>query len=404
MTWLDIPADTGFGLSHLPYGVVCVDGGRPQIGVRVGDTVLELGNLARAGVLPHECIGEDLNELMAAGPKRWTEVRETIQAVLTEEAYRRVVEVSLIHPERVQMHLPFRVSDYVDFYSSREHATNLGRMFRPDSEPLLENWRHLPVGYHGRSGTVVVSGTRVRRPHGQRRGPDGPEFGLSQKVDVELEMGFVVGAPSELGTHIPVEDAADHIFGFMLVNDWSARDIQAWEYVPLGPFLGKSFATSISGWVTPVAALEPYRVEPPEQDPPPLAYLAGGQPWAFDIELEILLRTEAMRRRGDPPALLSETNFRHMYWTPAQQLAHMTINGASARTGDLCASGTISGSQPGTYGSLIELTWNGAEPIELPDGTLRTFLEDGDEVIMRGMASSGEERLVMGDVVGRIVP
>ncbi len=281
---------------------------------------------------------------------------------------------------RATLHLPFEVADYVDFYSSLEHATNLGRLFRPDSEPLLPNWRWLPVGYHGRAGTVVVSGTDVRRPSGQLKQPgaEAPVFGPSQRLDIELELGFVVGVPSPLGEPVPPERFAEHVFGVVLVNDWSARDIQAWEYVPLGPFLGKSFQTSVSAWVTPLALLEECRVEAPEQEPAPLPYLAAGRDWALDIDLEVELNGE----------VISRGNARTLYWTMPQQLAHATSNGASLRTGDLMASGTISGSEPGSEGSLIELTRN------------TSFLADGDEVVLRGRGAEVE----LGEVRGRIAP
>jgi fumarylacetoacetase len=279
----------------------------------------------------------------------------------------------------VTLHLPFDVADYVDFYSSLEHATNMGRLFRPDAEPLLPNWRWLPVGYHGRAGSVAVSGSDVVRPRGQLKEPgeDAPVFAPSRRLDYELELGFVVGVPTARGDAVPPERFADHVFGVVLVNDWSARDIQAWEYVPLGPFLGKSFQTSISAWVTPLALLEEHRVEAPPQDPPVLGYLAAGRDWAFDIDLEIELN-------GD---VISRGNARTLYWTMPQQLAHATSNGASLRTGDLMATGTISGPEPGSEGSLIELT-HGA------------FLEDGDEVVLRGRA--GE--IDLGEVRGRVVP
>ena len=297
-----------------------------------------------------------LNALMAAGPEVWRQVRGRL------DDGREVSE-----PE---LGMPFEVADYVDFYSSLDHATNLGRMFRPDAEPLLPNWRHLPVGYHGRSGTVVPSGTPVRRPRGQR---PGPEFGPSARLDIELEAGFVIGTPSEMGEPVPVERALDHVFGMVLVNDWSARDIQAWEYQPLGPFLGKSFATSVSHWVVPLDELADRRVPREPQDPAPLPYLAE-DPWAYDIALKVELNgTE-----------IATSNTRHLYWSIAQQIAHLTVNGASLRTGDLLATGTISGPEREERGSLIELSWNGQEPIELADGSTRTFLEDGDEVVLRG--------------------
>ena len=297
------------------------------------------------------------------------------------------------------MRLPFDVADYVDFYSSEQHATNLGRMFRPDAEPLLPNWKHLPVGHHGRSGTVVASGTPIQRPSGQQRGADGPTFGPSQRLDIELEMGFVIGGKSVLGKPVPTDRAEQHIFGMMLVNDWSARDIQAWEYQPLGPFLGKSFATSIAPWIVPLAALEGARVSPPRQDLEVFEYLRADRPWGFDVDLDVRLSTAEMRERGEEAVVVSATNFRDMYWTPAQQLAHLTVNGATIRSGDLCASGTISGSEPGTYGSFIELSRNGSEPITLPDGSQRTFLEDGDEVTLTGRAGP----VSFGEVAGRVV-
>jgi fumarylacetoacetase len=290
------------------------------------------------------------------------------------------------------VHLPCDVGDYVDFYSSLEHATNLGRLFRPDAEPLLPNWRHLPVGYHGRSGTVVVSGTPVTRPCGQVKAADdpAPRFGPSHRLDFELELGFVIGAGSALGTPVPGSAFRDHVFGILLVNDWSARDLQAWEYQPLGPFLGKSFATSVSGWVTPLALLEHRFVPAPAQEPEPLPYLRIPGDWALDVDLEVELAGN----------VVSRTNARGLYWTIPQQLAHATVNGASVATGDLFASGTISGPDPGTEGSLIELTWNGARPIRLGDGSTRSFLEDGDELVLRGKA--GE--IVLGEVRGAVLP
>jgi fumarylacetoacetase len=320
-----------------------------------------------------------LNDFMALGPDFW---RETIGGL--RDGNEVELGPALRQPE---LWLPFEVGDYVDFYSSLEHATNLGRMFRPDAEPLLPNWRHLPVGYHGRSGTVVGSGTPVRRPRGQRRQPgvDAPAFGPSVRLDVELEAGFVVGVPSRMGEPVPVERALDHVFGMVLVNDWSARDIQAWEYQPLGPFLGKSFATSVSHWVVPLSELADRRVPAEPQEPEPLPYLRE-EPWAYDIPLEVELNG----------TVVSRTNTRHLYWSAAQQIAHLTANGASLRTGDLLATGTISGPERDSRGSLIELSWNGEEPIELADGSTRTFLEDGDEVVLRGEP--------LGEVRGRVEP
>jgi fumarylacetoacetase len=309
-----------------------------------------------------------LNGFMSQGPDFWEATSE------------RVDDGDEVEPDSLGM--PFEVADYVDFYSSLAHATNLGRMFRPDSEPLLPNWRHLPVGYHGRAGTVVPSGTPVRRPHGQR---PGPEFGPSRRLDIELEAGFVIGVPSRIGEPVPVERALDHVFGMVLVNDWSARDVQAWEYQPLGPFLGKSFATSVSHWVVPLPELADRRVPAGPQEPEPLPYLRE-EPWAYDIPLEVELNGTVIAR----------SNARHLYWSIAQQIAHLTANGASLRTGDLLATGTISGPEREERGSLIELCWNGEEPIALADGSTRTFLEDGDEVVLRGEP--------LGEVRGRIEP
>jgi fumarylacetoacetase len=287
------------------------------------------------------------------------------------------------------------VADYVDFYSSRQHAENVGRIFRPDAEPLPPNWRHLPIGYHGRAGTVAVSGTPVIRPSGQSATGGVPAFGPSRRLDFEAELGFVVGTPTAAGTAVPVGDFAEHVFGVCLVDDWSARDLQAWEYVPLGPFLGKSFLTSISPWVVPLAALEAARVAPPARDPQPLPYLRDDGPWALDITLEVRLNGSLVSR---PPAA-------GLYWTGAQQLAHLTVNGAPLRVGDLYASGTVSGPDRDQWGSLLELSWNGAEPLPLDDGSSRSFLEDGDEVTISATAPGpGGSRISFGDVTGRVLP
>lgn len=340
-----------------------------------GDEVVDLSGLGEAFRRP------SLNDLMAEGRDAWAAAREAAESSAGP----------LVPLRDVEPRLPFEVADYVDFYSSLEHATNLGRLFRPGSDPLLPNWRRLPVGYHGRAGTVVVSGTPIVRPIGQSKQPGSqePVFGPSRRLDLELELGFVVGTPSRLGEPVPVEEALEHVFGVVLVNDWSARDIQGWEYQPLGPFLGKSFATSIGAWVTPLEALTPFRVPGEAQDPEPLPYLRTA-PFVYQIALEIELNGQTIAR----------TSARHLYWTIEQQLAHLTANGASLRTGDLLATGTISGPEPEERGSLIELTWNGAEPLHLADGTTRTFLEDGDEVVLRGRAGD----LELGEVRGKIAP
>jgi fumarylacetoacetase len=351
------------------------------VGFRVGRGVLDLA----AHGLDSVFSTPNLNGFLALGRATWEHV--LARAVSLVESGADVIPLEDTTPQ-----LPFEVGDFVDFYSSLEHATNMGRLFRPDAEPLLPNWRHLPVGYHGRAGTVVVSGTPVVRPWGQTRAADEdePRFGPSRRLDFELELGFVVGVPSSLGTAVTTGAFRDHVFGVTLVNDWSARDIQAWEYQPLGPFLGKSFATSVSAWITPLALLEDRFVEPPQQEPTPLPYLRAPGRWALDIDLEVEIRD----------TIVSRTNARGLYWTMPQQLAHATVNGASIRTGDLFASGTISGPHHGSEGSLIELTMNGAHPIRIGDGSDRTFLEDGDEVILRGFAGDVE----LGEVRGVVLP
>ncbi|GAA1260047.1 hypothetical protein GCM10009677_09010 [Sphaerisporangium rubeum] len=396
-SWVPGADSSGYTTANLPYGVFSLPGERARVGVRVGDQVLDL-----APVLHDEVFASgSLNAFIARGRTAWHDTRRRVQRLLDAEApeaaaNRAALEPHLVPLERVRMHLPIEVGDYVDFYCSLEHATNLGRMFRPDENPLKPNWRHLPVGYHGRSGTVVVSGTPVVRPRGQRppaAGGERPVFGPSVKLDIEAELGFVVGTPTGLGE--PAGDFAEHVFGVALVNDWSARDIQAWEYVPLGPFLGKSFATSMSAWVTPLEALAHARLPGRAQEPEPLDYLRRRERWGLDIAMEVLLDGEVVSR---PP-------YREMYWTPDQMLAHMTVNGARLRTGDLFASGTVSGPDAGQRGSFIEMTWNGAEPLKLADGRTRTFLEDGDTVTVTATAPGPDgTRIALGEVSGTVQP
>jgi fumarylacetoacetase len=363
------------------FGVFSTDGDAPRVGFRVGHGVLDLAAHGLGGVFG----ASTLNPFLALGRSSWEDTIARIDELVSGGA-------ELVPLEDVDVGLPFTVADYVDFYSSLEHATNLGRMFRPGTEPLLPNWRHLPVGYHGRAGTVVVSGTPIVRPCGQMKAPgdEVPRFGPSARLDIELVLGFVVGVGSRLGEPVSASAFRDHVFGVVLVNDWSARDIQAWEYQPLGPFLGKSFATSVGAWVTPLALLEERFVPGPAQDPEPLPYLWVDGSWALDVELEVELGG----------TVLSRTNARGLYWSMPQQLAHATVNGASVATGDLFASGTISGAEHGSEGSLIELSRNGQHAVGLADGSTRTFLEDGDEVVLRGRA--GE--LELAEVRGTIVP
>jgi fumarylacetoacetase len=367
-------------------------GDAPRAGVRVGDSVLDL-----AQALGEQVFSEpSLNAFMAQGRVRWSDVRARITELLTGERHRGTVEAALRPLAAVDLHLPFTPGDYVDFFGNEYHAANAGRIFRPGGEPLTPNWKHMPIGYHGRSGTIVLSGTPVVRPCGQRppQGPGAsPAFGPSRRLDFEAEVGFVVGAGS--AGPVNVSDFAEHVFGVFLLNDWSARDLQAWESRPLGPFLAKSFATSISPWVVPLEALEHARVSPPPQDPEPLPYLADAGKWGLDLALEVRLNGQVVAR----------PSFASTYWTAAQMLAHMTVNGAPARTGDLFASGTVSGPERDQRGCLLELSWGGAEPLVLADGSARSWLEDGDDVTISATAPAADGgRIGFGEVTGRIQP
>jgi fumarylacetoacetase len=399
VSWTPPPPDADFGLASLPYGVLAPDDEPPRVVTRVGDEVIDLEALAsaRGADLAEVFAADSLNPLMGLGPAGWREARAWLRSTLEDDAAGDDIAAAAQPAGSEPMLLPFAVADYVDFYASEHHASNVGKLFRPEAPSLPPNWRHLPIGYHGRAGTVVVSGADVVRPHGQRR-PDPeapPVFGPSARLDIECEVGFVVGVASELGRPVPLAEAADHVFGVVLLNDWSARDIQAWEYVPLGPFLGKSFATSISAWVLPFEALDGARVPGSAQDPPVLPYLDGSpaERFGLDLRLEVLVN-------GD---VVSSPRYADMYWSPAQMLAHMTVNGASLRVGDLFGSGTVSGADRSTFGSLLELTWNGADPIALSDGSTRGFLEDGDIVTLRGWSAGRSGRVTLGEVNGRVV-
>jgi fumarylacetoacetase len=396
-SWIPVPAESDFPVENLPFGIVRgVGDAAPRVALRIGNHVVDLAALVErrlVDVPPELVAAPTLNALLADEGGHAGRVRGQVAELLTSTPDARVEPA--IHPvESVACLLPIHPGDFVDHYSSLDHATNLGRLLRPGSEPLLPNWRRLPVGYHGRSGSVIVSGTDVVRPAGLLP-CDGSEPALapSAALDIELEVGFVVGAP---GTRIAPDDAADHIFGAVLLNDWSARDIQAYEYQPLGPNLGKSFATTVSPWVVTLDALRPYLVPPPPQDPEPDPYLRAERPWALDLQLEIWLNGERV----------SATNFRTMYWTFAQQLAPMTVNGAVARPGDLIGSGTVSGPARAERGSLIELTWQGADPLTLADGSHRAFLLDGDTVALHGWCGGAppRPRIGFGAAVGTIVP
>jgi len=401
-SWVPGAEGSGFGLENLPLGVVARAGEPPRPAVRVGEHALLLQPLAEAGLVPDVFDGPVLNPFLALGRPAWSELRARVAAMLragSPDAERAAA--ALVPLAEVGVRLPVAIGDYVDFYSSLEHASNLGRMFRPDGDPLLPNWRHLPVGYHGRASSVVVSGTPVRRPRGQLPPAEAgaaPRFGPAERLDFELELGFVTGPGNPLGTAMGAGEARERIFGFVLVNDWSARDVQRWEYQPLGPFLSKSFATSISPWIVPLEALEPHRVRARAQDPQPLPYLRTDGDWALDLALEVAL----VPAGGSEEAVIARTNARGLYWTAPQLLAHATVNGTNVRPGDLYASGTISGPEPGSYGSLIELTWGGRDPLALAGGARRTFLEDGDTVVLRGAAGDG--RVSLGEVRGEILP
>ena len=394
VTWVE-GADGGlYDIDNLPYGVFAAGDEPAQVGVRIGDRVLAAGEAA--GRLRPEwaemLAAPSLNPLMAAGPGVWAAVRAWVQELLSGRD--RAGEVRLVELAAARLLLPFAVADFVDFYASLDHAANVGRILRPGGAPLSENWRHLPVGYHGRAGSVVVSGTEVRRPCGQRRDPGapGPVFGPTRRLDIEAELGFVVGRDAPHGG-VATGGFDEAVFGVAGVNDWSARDIQAWEYVPLGPNLGKSFATSVSAWVTPLAALGPARVPLPAQDPPVLGYLQGDGLWGLDVAVEVEVNGTVVAR----------PQYRGTYWSPAQMLAHLTVNGAALRVGDLFASGTISGPGREERGSFLELSWGGTEPW-LAGGQDRTFLEDGDEVVLRYSAPGERGRLGLGEVRGTVQP
>ena len=381
---------------HLPYGVFRHGGREPRLGARLGELVLDLDGAEAADlILAGGALRRPtLNDFLALGRPQWTAVRARIVELLTADRHRAAVEPLLLPLREVEPVLPFAVADYVDFYSSEHHARNVGAILRPDRPELPPAWRHLPIGYHGRAGTVVVSGTPIVRPRGQSAGPSGPLVVPSARLDVEAEVGFVVGVPSELGRPVPADRFADHVFGVVLVNDWSARDIQAWEYQPLGPFLGKSFATSIGAWVTPLEALSAAWVPPPPQDPPVPDYLrARGSGLALDL---------AVSWNG---TVVSRPPFASMYWTPAQQLAHLTVNGAAVRTGDLYASGTVSGPAPDQVGSFLELSQGGRAPVTLADGSRRTFLRDGDTVTISATVPGPDGATIeLAEVTGTVLP
>lgn len=410
ISFLDIPKDSHFPIQNLPFGIFSTEDDRtPRAGTAIGNQILDLAVLERAGLLP---IGgvfgrSSLNAFMALGRNTCRLVRARLGALLRADAPRLRDDAALraralVPMAKARMHLPVEIGGYTDFYSSREHAANVGAMFRDPENPLLPNWLHMPVAYNGRASSVVVSGTPIRRPRGQVRLPEReqPFFRPTAKLDFELEMAFVIGTGNDLGAPIALAEADAHIFGLVLMNDWSARDLQQWEYQPLGPFNGKNFGTTISPWVVTLDALEPFRTGGPAQEPPPLPYLRQGGGRSFDIRLQAALRPAGGRER----ITICRTNFRHLYWSMAQQLAHHTVSGCNTRTGDLMASGTISGPDPDSFGSLLELTRNGARPLLLPGGIRRGFIEDGDEIVITGWCQGDSCRIGFGEASGCVLP
>jgi len=410
-SWLDIPKASDFSIHNIPFGIYR-KGAFPRAATRLGNTVIDLNVLQKAGLFTGISLPDDvfeqpfLNDFISLGKPITNQVRKRIQDLFElnngELRDNEAVRVDAFFDfATVEMLLPVRIGDYTDFYSSKEHATNVGTMFRDPNNALLPNWLHLPVGYHGRSSSIVVSGTPFRRPKGQTKADDAelPTFGPTKLLDFELEMGFIVGKANEMGSSVSVSDAEEHIFGLVIFNDWSARDIQKWEYVPLGPFLAKNFASSISPWIVTMEALEPFRVAGPEQQPAVLPYLEMNRPHNFDIDLEVEIETSTGSSQT-----VCRSNFKHMYWSMAQQLAHHTVNGCNMNVGDLCASGTISGPTADSYGSMLEITWRGSRPIKMKDGTERKFIQDGDSVIMKASCARDGIRVGFGEVRSQVQP
>lgn len=413
-SWVEVPANSDFPIQNLPFGIFSINNASPRAGVAIGNFVIDLSVLSELGFFDSLELTDttvfhqhELNSFIALGKPVWTAVRNRISELLRDDnselrdngdAKRQV----LYPMQMVQMHLPVHIGDYTDFYSSIEHATNVGTMFRGKENALPPNWLHLPIGYHGRSSSIVVSGTPVHRPKGQTKADDDamPTYQPSRLLDFELEMGFIVGKSTQLGESISTKKAEEHIFGMVLFNDWSARDIQKWEYVPLGPFLGKSFASTISPWIVTMDALDPFRVESPQQDPEVLPYLQYEGKKNYDINLAVTIKPENSEEK-----VVCQSNFKHLYWNMSQQLAHHTVNGCNINVGDMYASGTISGKSETAYGSMLELTWRGSKPIAMPDGSERKFINDNDTVIVTGYCEKeGFTRIGFGDASGKVFP
>ncbi|MBC32296.1 MAG: fumarylacetoacetase [Muricauda sp.] len=402
---IDIPKNSDFSIHNIPFGIFSTKDRSPRAGVAVGEHILDLAAVAELDVFDFNSAvleKDTLNDFISLGKEITSKVRKDIQHWLQDDASPLAGKPELfVKQSEAQMHMPLHVGDYTDFYSSIEHATNVGKMFRDPENALLPNWKHIPVGYHGRASSIIISGQPIHRPKGQTLPKDAekPVFGPSQRLDFELEMGFVVGKDTKLGESVSTSEAEDYIFGLVLFNDWSARDIQKWEYVPLGPFLAKNFASSISPWIVTLDALEPFRVEGPEQKPEVLPYLQFEGKRNYDVSLEVALAPE-----GGEAETICRSNFKYMYWNMAQQLAHHTVNGCNINIGDMMASGTISGKDENSYGSMLELAWMGTKPIKLKDGSERKFINDGDTVIMRGYAEKDGKRVGFGEVRTKVLP
>lgn len=411
-SWLAVSADSDFPIQNIPFGIFKTAEKSPRMATIIGDTVIDLAVLANAGFFSSLNIEKSIfeqqyiNDFMALGKAQTRAVRDRISELFeknnTELAGNSaLLAQALHHLKEVELLLPVKIGDYTDFYSSREHATNVGTMFRDPDNALLPNWLHLPVGYHGRASSIVVSGTAIHRPKGQQSNDETqpPTFGPSKLLDFELEMAFVIGKSTQMGQSISTAEAEDYIFGVTLFNDWSARDIQKWEYVPLGPFLAKNFASTISPWIVTLDALEPFRTEGYVQNPEVLPYLKYQGKCNYDIKLQVAIQPE-----GSKAHVVCESNFKHLYWTMTQQLAHHTVNGCNVNVGDMCASGTISGPTPSSFGSMLEISWRGTKPVDMPDGTQRRFILDGDTVIMKGWGEANGVRIGFGICAGKVLP
>lgn len=411
-TWVEIPKNSDFTIYNLPFGIFKNKRLSPRVGIAIGDKIVDLSILDQEGFfsdlfLPEGIfLSEALNDLIALGKTQTKKIRERVQELLLADNEKlrdhSIRGKVMVNRKEAEMLLPVKIGDYTDFYSSMEHATNVGKMFRDPENALLPNWKHLPVGYHGRASSIIPSGVNIHRPKGQFKDPDmeSPSFGPSRRMDFELELAFITGKSTKLGDSISTEEAEDYIFGFVLFNDWSARDIQAWEYVPLGPFLGKSFASSISPWVVTMEAWDQFRVDGPTQDPEVLPYLKCETPHSFDINLEAYIQPDGVKQ----VSRVCRSNFKYMYWNIAQQLAHHTVNGCNINVGDMMASGTISGPTEDSFGSMLELSWKGSKPVKLDTGEERKFIEDGDTVILKGYAEKEGVRVGFGEVRSKLLP